>query len=104
MIIPVLLILVLAIHSWHTCVIVTAVSGNIIEPAIFGQHLELHPVTVLLALAFWYLVWGSAGAILSVPITAIIRIVMLHLQERSPYARASVALLEGRLSEVFVGL
>ena len=78
-----------------------AVVGNVVEPALFGSSLELHPVVVLLSLAFWFLVWGSAGAILSVPITAVVRIVLLHLD--GPYARACLALLEGRLEAAFSG-
>jgi predicted PurR-regulated permease PerM len=31
--------------------------GNWIEPTVFGDHLELHPITVLLSLAFWFALW-----------------------------------------------
>ena len=82
-------------------VFIHAVVGNVVEPQVFGASLELHPVTVLLALAFWYLVWGSAGAILSVPITASLRIVLLHQSGR--YSRSCLALLDGRLFEAFEG-
>lgn len=41
----------------------------------FGQGMELHPVTVLLALALWYALWGMSGAILAIPITAVLRII-----------------------------
>lgn len=71
--------------------------GNVIEPKLFGDRLELHPVTVLMALAFWYALWGVPGAILSVPVTAAIRIVLSHLEH--PYARIILAVLEGRLGD-----
>ena len=29
------------------------INGNFLEPKVFGKSLELHPVVVLLALAFW---------------------------------------------------
>jgi predicted PurR-regulated permease PerM len=29
------------------------VIGNVMEPIVFGHGMELHPVTVLLALALW---------------------------------------------------
>ena len=61
----------------------------------FGKSLELHPVTVLLALAFWFAIWGTPGAILSVPITAVIRIVLSHISH--PYARIIMAVFEGRV-------
>jgi AI-2 transport protein TqsA len=49
--------------------------GNFIEPRLMGRGLELHPVVVLLALAFWGLLWGVAGMVLAVPIVALLRIV-----------------------------
>lgn len=72
------------------------VIGNFIEPLVFGSSMELHPVTVLLALAMWYSLWGIAGAILAVPITAVLRIVMESMNH--PYARVIIAVLEGRIS------
>jgi AI-2 transport protein TqsA len=54
------------------------VIGNIIEPKLMGRGLELHPVTVLLALAFWGLLWGVVGMVLAVPIVAMLRIVLSH--------------------------
>lgn len=33
------------------------VIGNVVEPMVFGQSMELHPVTVLLALALWCVVF-----------------------------------------------
>ena len=35
--------------------------GNILEPRIMGDNLDLHPVTLLLALMFWGLLWGIPG-------------------------------------------
>ena len=60
---------------------------------IFGHSLELHPVVVLMALAFWFAIWGVVGAILSIPVTAVIRIVLSH--SNHPYARIVIRLLEG---------
>jgi hypothetical protein len=62
---------------------------------IFGHSLELHPVVVLMALAFWFAIWGVVGAILSIPVTAVIRIVLSH--SNHPYARITIRLLEGAL-------
>lgn len=54
--------------------------GNIIEPKIMGEGLELHPVVILLSLAFWGLLWGPIGMVLAVPMTAIIRIVLIRVR------------------------
>ena len=69
------------------------VIGNAIEPKLLGRGLELHPVTILLALAFWGLLWGFMGMVLAVPITAIIRIVLI----RYDTTRAMGHLLGGKL-------
>jgi predicted PurR-regulated permease PerM len=53
------------------------VIGQFIEMWIFSEDedIDLHPLAVLLAVAIWYAVWGVAGAMIAVPITACLRIV-----------------------------
>ena len=80
---PVPLILMIAILSFIEMII-----GNIIEPKLFGQSLNLHPIVVLLALTFWGLLWGPIGMLLSVPITAVIRIVLLEIKPLRPIGMA----------------
>jgi AI-2 transport protein TqsA len=67
--------------------------GNFIEPRLMGRGLELHPVTVLLALAFWGLLWGVIGMVLAVPMVATLRIVL----SRFATTRSLGELLAGRL-------
>jgi len=62
------------------------VIGNIIEPKLMGEGLDLHPVTVLLALSFWGLLWGIVGMFLAAPITAAIRIVLMQFDTFKPIA------------------
>jgi AI-2 transport protein TqsA len=49
--------------------------GNILEPRLIGRQLNLSPVVVLLALSVWSSIWGLPGAILAIPLTAMIAIV-----------------------------
>jgi len=72
---------------------VQLVIGNLVEPKLMGRGLELHPVTILLALAFWGLLWGYMGMVLAVPITAIIRIILIRFET----TRAIGNLLGGKL-------
>ncbi len=67
--------------------------GNLIVPKLMGRGLELHPVTVLLALAFWGLLWGIVGMVLAVPIVAMLRIVLSHFST----TRSLANLLAGHL-------
>jgi len=46
--------------------------GNVIEPQVMGGSLNLSPYVILIALTAWTSMWGVAGAIFSVPITAIV--------------------------------
>ncbi|GHS90021.1 pheromone autoinducer 2 transporter [Synergistales bacterium] len=64
--------------------------GNIITPKVVGDRLDLSPVLILLSLLFWGMIWGIPGAILSVPIASIIKIVC----ENIPSLR-SIAVMMG---------
>lgn len=54
--------------------------GNIFEPRLMGQSLNIHPVVVLMSLMFWGLIWGIVGAFLAVPITAVIKIALQKIE------------------------
>ena len=67
--------------------------GNIVEPMVMGDELDLHPVTILLALMIWGTLWGVVGMLLATPITAVMKI----LFERGERTRPIANLLAGRL-------
>ena len=60
--------------------------GNVIEPKLLGQSLDLHPVTVVMSLLFWGLVWGIPGMFIGVPLTAILKIVLADIKSTHPIA------------------
>ena len=45
------------------------VVGNVVQPRMQGSSLNLDPVAIFLALAFWGALWGIPGAFLSTPLT-----------------------------------
>ncbi|MEO7327353.1 MAG: AI-2E family transporter [Minicystis sp.] len=55
--------------------VINAIVGNIIEPKVMGRTLGLSPLVVLLAMVFWGWLWGPIGALVSVPLTMIAKIV-----------------------------
>jgi predicted PurR-regulated permease PerM len=57
-------------------IVIQLVVGNILEPKVMGRGLNLSPMVVLLSLIFWGWLWGIPGMLLSVPLTAAIRIAM----------------------------
>jgi len=62
--------------------------GNVIEPKVMGDSLDLHPVVVMLSLIFWGTIWGPVGMLLATPITAVIRLMLDKLEPTQPIARA----------------
>lgn len=68
--------------------------GNLIEPRLLGDSLELHPITILLSLIFWGMLWGIPGMLLATPITSAVKILCEHLELTQPVSK----LLEGKVS------
>jgi len=60
--------------------------GNVLEPKIMGRGLNLSPLVVLLSLVFWGWLWGIPGMLLSVPLTAAIRIACEQMEITRPLA------------------
>lgn len=60
--------------------------GNVITPKVVGDRLGLSPVVILLSLLLWGLIWGIPGALLSVPIASIIKIICENIPSLRPIA------------------
>lgn len=60
--------------------------GNLIQPRVMGQSLNLHPVVVLLSLIFFGTIWGIVGMFLATPITAVVRILLERFDDTRPVA------------------
>jgi len=80
-------ILVLAIPGGIQFVI-----GNLLQPKMMGESLDLHPVVVLLSLIFFGTIWGIIGMFLAVPITGVVKILL----QRFGYTRAIADLIAGK--------
>lgn len=64
-------------------IVIQNVIGNIIEPKIMGDRLGLNPIVILLSLLLWGYLWGIVGMFLSVPLTAIIKIIISNSSSRN---------------------
>ena len=51
------------------------IEGETLTPMLLARRFTLNPVLVILALVFWFWMWGVPGAILAVPLLAILKIV-----------------------------
>jgi methanogenic corrinoid protein MtbC1 len=60
-------------------VVLEIVTANYIEPHVYGKHTGLSTLAVLIAAAFWTLIWGPVGLILSVPLTVCLVVMGSHV-------------------------
>ena len=60
--------------------------SHVIQPRMQGKNLNLDPLVVLLALAFWGAVWGITGAFLSTPLTVMAMAILAEFKSGRPLA------------------
>ncbi len=57
--------------------------GNILEPKIQGDRLNLAPIMVLISLILWGWLWGVTGMFISVPLTSAINIILKEINPKN---------------------
>ncbi len=60
--------------------------GNVIEPRMMSNSLNLSPLAVIMSLSVWGLIWGSVGLFLAIPMTAATAIVLAGFAPTRPIA------------------
>lgn len=60
---------------------INIVFGNFIEPHLLGRRLGLSTVVVIMSLLFWAWVWGPVGALLAVPLTMVVKIMLENTKD-----------------------
>ena len=66
--------------------VIEQVMGNFVDPLVLGRQVAISSLVVLVALGFWTIVWGIPGAILAVPLTVLIILVMAQFEALKPAA------------------
>ena len=56
------------------------VEGETLTPMLLARRFTLNPVLIILSLVFWFWMWGMLGAILAVPMLAILKIISDRLR------------------------
>jgi predicted PurR-regulated permease PerM len=56
-------------------VLVHVIEGETVTPMLLARRFTINPVLVILAIVFWYWMWGVLGVILAMPMLAIIKII-----------------------------
>jgi len=60
---------------------------NLLYPKMVGSRVHLNPLAVTVALMFWGLLWGGAGLVLAIPITAGMKAVFDNVAGLEDYGR-----------------
>jgi predicted PurR-regulated permease PerM len=91
------MVLALILYDWPWMLLVglgylsiNTVFGQILEPNVMGRRMGLSTLVVVLSLLFWGWLWGPVGALLSVPLTMVLKIAL----ENTPDLRWIAILLD----------
>jgi predicted PurR-regulated permease PerM len=61
-------------------VLINTAIAALVEPRVFGQALGLSPLVVFISMVCWGWLWGPVGAVLSVPLTVIVKISLAYME------------------------
>jgi predicted PurR-regulated permease PerM len=56
------------------------IEGETVTPMLIARRFTINPVLVILAIVFWYWMWGVLGVILAMPMLAITKIICDRIQ------------------------
>jgi AI-2 transport protein TqsA len=88
LVLPVVFVLIQTGSAGFTILIAVIIAAiqtlffNILEPQLIGRRLNLNPLLILLSVLLWGYVWGVIGMLLSVPLTASIKIIMSNSESK----------------------
>ncbi len=63
------------------------IAVNVLMPALVGRRVHLNALAVTMSLLFWGWMWGAAGLILAIPITATIKVICDNVERWQPIGR-----------------
>ncbi|MBZ9675691.1 AI-2E family transporter [Mesorhizobium sp. ES1-1] len=62
-------------------VMMELITGNVIEPWLYGSRTGLSPLAIIVAAIFWTWLWGPLGLILSTPLTVCLVVLGRHVPQ-----------------------
>ncbi len=88
--VPPILLAVAIVPGWSLVLIVLAIfvvaeslMGQVVEPLIYGHNTGLSPIAVIVATAFWALLWGPIGLLIATPLTVCLVVMGRHVEALS---------------------
>ena len=86
-VVPPLLLAIAVVPGWTLALLVLALfagtemlMGQVIEPLIYGHSTGLSPLAVIVATAFWALIWGPVGLLIATPLTVCLVVIGRHVE------------------------
>jgi predicted PurR-regulated permease PerM len=65
--------------------VIHMIEGETVTPMLLARRFTINPVLVIVALVFWYWMWGVPGAILSTPMLAVTKIICDRIEALSAF-------------------
>jgi len=56
--------------------LIQAIDGNVIVPLLFSEAVNLHPVTIIIAVIFFGGLWGFWGVFFAIPLATLVKAVI----------------------------
>ena len=69
-----------------TIALAQLLESYILTPLIVGDEVDINPLTTIVAVIAFTVMWGAVGAIVAIPVVAILRIVLSHVEGTKDYA------------------
>ncbi len=86
-VVPPLLVAVAVVPGWSLALLILALfasaeglMGQVVEPLIYGHSTGLSPLAVIVATAFWALLWGPVGLLIATPLTVCLVVIGRHVE------------------------
>ncbi|WP_421917308.1 AI-2E family transporter [Mesorhizobium sp.] len=62
-------------------VVMELITGNVVEPWLYGSRTGLSPLAIIVAAVFWTWLWGPLGLVLSTPLTVCLVVLGRHVPQ-----------------------
>jgi predicted PurR-regulated permease PerM len=88
---PILIALLTKDSIWYAVGVAGAftavqfLEGNFITPNIVGSKVSVNPLAAIIALLLGGMLWGPAGMVLSIPFTAILKVILDNIEPLEPF-------------------
>ncbi|MCP9236910.1 AI-2E family transporter [Lewinella sp. JB7] len=69
-----------------TMAVAQMLESYILTPLIVGDEVDINPLTTIVAVIAFTVLWGAVGAIVAIPVVAMLRIVFSHVEGTKDYA------------------